>query len=347
MSGTIGSIIACPNIQEDLNTQFTKSDPTGAVVPQGLSDFIDSPQNTNGFLQAQNSPGAGKQRTVTLLYTPQILEADVSDDAVKKCVSTNEAGQLSKDYQLDQDQGAQYDEVFNISHLAAMCKDNALWFAQRLQAIMDAIDQKMGTDIATQAAVLFGKYGTGETGVTANIKTIRTRKTTSGDFDIDGLEEITYAAQNAGYRSLPVIFGFGEIYKYFRRVAAGCCALDGIDISAYYANNQAVFVADKKVQLALGTEDFLMLAPGALQLLSWLEFEGPFNMIDDGIYKQMVITNPKNGRKYDMQLKNDCGVLSVSVKKAYKVVGLPTDMYQVGSNFNGVTFVNKFAINNS
>lgn len=345
MSTNIGTIIACPQIQEDLNTNFAQAEPLGAIVPQGLSEFIDSPTNTQGVLQRNVSTGGGKQRTVELLYTPPILEADVNTEAVKKCVSTNEAGQLSKEYSLAQDEGVEYNEVFSIAHMAAMCKDNSLWFAQRIQAIMDGLDAKIGTIVASQSALLTGAFGLGEEGVVADVKTIATRKA-DGSFNLDALEDISFAAMNGGYRGIPYIFGFGEIYKYFKRVAAGCCALDGIDVSAYAANNNGVFIADKKVQTALGDEGFLTLKPGALQLLTWLEYEGPFNTVNDGAYKQLTITSPKSGRTYDMTLKNDCGNISVSLKLALKVVGLPTDMYQAGSDFEGVTFVNEYAIVN-
>lgn len=349
MSATFAGIIPCPEIQDDLNTQFTQNNPLSAVVPMGLSDFIESPANTNGILQRQTAPGEGKLRETVLLYTPAICEDDVSESAEKVCVSTNEVGQLSKRYTLEQNEGVEYNEKFSLSSLAAMCKSNKAWFTQRLQAIMDGLELKTGTIIAEQAALLTGKFAAGDTGLSGGdlLKTVRTKKATSGDFDIDALEEILYSATNAGYRTTPVVFGFGEIYKYMQKVNAGCCANDGLDIGQYAANGKVIFVPDKKLQTALGAENFLMLAPGALQVISWNEFEGDFNTVNDGAYKQMTIVNPKTGRKYDMLLKNDCGNISLSLKRAFKTVALPTDMYQSCSDFAGVTFVNEFAINNA
>jgi hypothetical protein len=347
MSQSVNDIIACPQIQEDLNTQFVQFDPLGAKDVQGFTDFVSSPMNTNGFLQNQIAGGNGKLRQVELVYTPPIAESDVSDDATKLCVSSNEDGQISHTYEIDPTVGSSINRKFTIAELAYMCKDNSVWFAQRLQAMMDALEKKIGTDNATQLSLLTGAFGDGDTGIVANVKTIRTRKATSGDFDIDGLGEIIFSAMDAGYANKPFVFGYGEILKYMKKLAAGCCADEGVDYGTYAAMNDLVFIADKKVKAALGGENFLMLQPGAVQMLTYLEFEGALNTVNDGAYKQDIIVNPKTGRRFDFQLKNDCGNISVNLKLAHKLVGLPTDMYPVGHSHQNVTFVNEFAINNA
>jgi hypothetical protein len=347
MSQSVNDILSCPQIQEDLNTQFVQFDPLGAKDVQGFTDFVSSPVNSNGFLQKQVSGGNGKYRQVELVYTPPILESAVGSDANKLCVSSNSKGQISHTYEIDPTVGSSYDELFTLSNLATMCKDNALWFAQRIQAAMDALEKSIGTKNATQLALLTGAFGTGDNDVVANVKTINTRKPTSGDFDIDALSEIIFSAQNAGYATKPFVFGYGEIYKYFRKLAAGSIAAEGIDFGNFAAMNDVVFIADKKIKTALGAENFVMVQPGALQMLTFNEFEGEFNTVNDGAYKQTVLVNPKTGRKFDFQLKNDCGNVSINLKLAHKLVGLPTDMYAVGDPFHNVTFVNEFAIVNS
>lgn len=350
MSHSVSDILSCPQIQEDLNTQFVQFDPLGAKDVQGFTDFVASPLNTNGFLQRQVSGGNGKYRQVELVYTPPILESSVGSTTTKLCVSTNERGQTSHTYEIDPTTGSAYNELFTLSHLATMCKDNSLWFAQRLQAAMDALEKSIGTKNATQLALLNGAFGTGETAgaVTANVKTIATKKSAAagGDFDINAIAEIVFSAMDTGYSNKPFVFGYGEILKYFRRLYAGSIAAEGIDYGQFAAQNDVVFIADKKVKAACGSENFMMLQPGAVQMLTYNEFEGAFNTVDDGAYKQTVIVNPKNGRKFDFQLKNDCGNVSVNLKLAHQLVGLPTDMYATGDPYHNVTFVNEFKITN-
>jgi hypothetical protein len=348
MSQNVNDIIACPQIQQDLNTQFVQFDPLGAKDVQGFTDFVGSGMNTNGFLQNQIAAGRGKLKQVELVYTPPIAESAVGDSAAKLCVSSNEDGQISHTYDIDPLVGSAIDRKFTISDLATMCKDNNLWFAQRIQAMMDALEKKIGTDNATQLALLTGAFGDGDNDVAANVKTISTKKASSlgSPFDIDALSEIIFSAMDAGYGNKPFVFGYGEILKYFKKLYATSIAAEGIDYGSFAAANDVVFIADKKIKTALGDENFLMIAPGAVQMLTYLEFEGELSTANDDSYKQNTIINPKTGRKFDFQLKNDCGNISVNIKLAHKLVGLPTDMYPVGHSHQNVTFVNEFAISN-
>jgi hypothetical protein len=352
MSHTVTDIISCPQIQQDINDNFLKGDPTAAAEVQSFTDFVVNPVNTSNILQRKISPGGGKKRDVQLLWTPPILESEIGTSPAKKCTSSNEAGMLDKTYTLDTDEGVNYDEKFDLIHMASMCQENSLWFAKRLQAMMDGLTKKIGTINAEQLALLVGKFGTGDndTSLSNTLKTISTRKTGSSDFNLEALEEIKFSAVNAAYPGIPYVFGFGEIYKYMKRVAAGCCTNDGLDIASFAAQNDIVFMADKKIYTALGADDdFIMVAPGAVQMLQWLEFEGAngINVINDEAYKQTVIVNPKNGMRFDLQIKNDCGTIYVNMKLAHKLVGLPDDLFSVGDAFDGVKWVNKFKITNA
>jgi hypothetical protein len=354
MSHDLTSIIACPDIQDQLNQHFlTQANPLDAREKQDFTDvFVNSALNTNGILQSKVSPGRGKRRTVELIYTPPILESEIGTTPAKACTSSNEAGMLSESYELADDEGVNYDEKFDLLNMATMCQDNALWFAGRIQAIMDGLTKKMGTINATQLALLHGNFGSGESNVNTKIKTIATRTATAlgAGPDMSGWSDIVKAAENAGYPGAPFVFGWGEIYDYVTKVKAGCCANAGIDIAAFAAQNDLVFLKDKKIGSALNTatNQFLTLAPGAVQLLTWLEFEGErgINVIDSEVYKQTVITDPRTGFRFDLQVKNDCGSIYVNIKLAHKLVGMPTDMFSAGDAFDGVTFVNKFAISN-
>lgn len=349
MSHTLSEIISCANIQDQLNQHFlTQANPLDAKEKQAFTDeFVMSPFNTNGMLQNKMNPGRGKKRVVQLLYTPPVLEDEIGTSPAKKCTSSNEAGQLSEEYELSDDEGTNYDEKFDLVNMSNMCEDNALWVAGRIQAMLDGLTKKMGTVNANQIALLTGNFGTGEANVAAKVKTIATRDS-SDKFVLRGYSKIVSAAENAGYQGAPILFGWGEIKDYLKELKAGCCAIEGVDISAFAAQNELIFMADKKIQTALGNSNFLTLSPGAVQLVQWLEFEGEkgINVLDDDSYKQTVITNPKTGIRYDLQIKNDCGNIIINIKLAHKLVGLPDDMFSTGDAFRGVKWVNEFAITN-
>jgi hypothetical protein len=46
-------------------------------------------------------------------------------------------------------------------------------------------------------------------------------------------------------------------------------------------------------------------------------------------------------------MKDDCGVINIVGYANTKLVGLPTDMFAVGDEYRGVTFVNKILVTNS
>lgn len=342
------ALIECPKIQGQLNDAHLRKDFVNPSEKIGLTEFLLSPFNTDGFLQNQLSQGS-KIKQVELIYSSAICESAVSDSAEKLCVDpSNEAGQLSQLVTLDPTTGSSYAESFDISEMNKMCQDNELWFATRLQAGIDAVVRKMSTDNATQLQALVGKFNAtdNDLNVAKTLKTIATRKTGSTDYTTTGYEEILFSSDLIG-KGTPFVFGMGEGYKYFKALNAGCCTSSGLSIPDYLAQNDIIFMADTKVASVFGQNDLVMLKQGAVQLVTYTEFSGKFGMINDEAYKQMIITDPKTGLSFDLQIKNDGCKLWFNIKLSHKLVGLPTDMACVGGDFEGVTYVNEFTIVNA
>lgn len=344
-------LIACPQIQTDLNNMFIAGMPNRARVPQGLGEFVTSDLNSSGILQRQVSPGGSKRKKVEVVYSQQICESDVDDDTTRKCVSTNEDGTLSETYEIDPLDGVAIDRVFILSNLQEMCESIPTYFSGRILEMMDALDSALNKKIAYQAVLETGVFGLGTPNVDAarKILTIST-KDENGKYDLTGYEQITEAAQFTGYGGIPYIFGFSEIQRYFKRMYAGCCGADGINISDYANQNGASFVADQFLWEAFksvgNTEGFLMTRPGSLQLLTFNEYKGEFAQVNTEIYQQTTMVSPFSGREYDVTIKNECGNVSVQVRLAAKLVSLPIDMYPSCSNYAGVNYVNAGKITN-
>lgn len=345
------ALITCAQIQADLDNYFTQGNPAVAYEPNGLTKFLLSPMNTQGVLQSQIDSKSGKYRAVELIYTPQYLESEIATVTAKTCTSTNEKGQLSTTYQITAGQGVLVNEKFDIGNMAAMCKDNPMWFAERINAMIRGLVNKMSTVVATESVALTGAFAVGDanqdgTEILLDQKVISTKRA-DGTIDPDGYQEIKFSATNANYPSIPFVFGFGDIYKYMQKVNFGCCTNDGLSLGDFVAQNELIFMADKKVQTALGgANEFLTAAAGALQIITYNEFLGEFNQVNDESYKQGVIQDPETGLLFDIQIKNDCGTVYVNIKLDFKTVGLPDDMFAVGDPMAGVTYVNKYTITN-
>lgn len=348
MSHTFSSLIPCPQIQQDLNSLFTTCDPTKIRESIKFLEFIRSADNTSGVIQSQISRGGGKTRDVEVTYTPRILESEVSTDTTQTCVSTNEAGMLSETYSLDcGDPGVHYSELFDLCTMADMCQENSLWIATRLQAIMDGLIRRMDTILMDQSTVLTGNFAVGETNVVANVKTVQT-KFADGRPDTNMLEEVRFATRNAAYCGTPRVIGYSEVDKYFNRFEKGCCADSGLDLGEFSRNKNMIYLDDFRVEDSFGDNHFLTIAPGALQMIWFNKFMGAkgINVLDDDSFKQTVIRDPETSIPFDMVMKHDCGKVTLEVFLAFKLIGMPNDMFSNGDRLDGVVQVNEWVVTN-
>jgi hypothetical protein len=313
-----------------------------------LVQFLNSSANTNNILSKKISPGRGKLRNVDLVYTPRVRETEVRNDTTTVCTSTNESGMISETYTLDPSVGVSIDETFVASDLRAICKDNQTYFAERMQAMMNGLVRKLETRLTQDLLTLVGAFAEGETEVVNNIKTVRT-KFSDGKPDTNMLEEVDFATMNAAYCSAPYILGYNEAYKYYKRMEVGCCADSGLDLGRALAKFGKIFMPSNRVPSVFGTNDFVTLAAGAAQLITFNAFEGAefINTVNSGDHQEFVVTEPMTGLRLDMLINRPCGAnLTVQFKLAYKLVGMPDDMFSIGDRYRGVTQINRFRITN-
>lgn len=343
----VSTFVSCPNIQDRLDNAFTKTRPNDIMEPIGLTDFLMSDLNRDGLLQEQSAPGNGKKRTVELVYRQRIPKSEVNESQTRICTSTQNLGEQKVEYSIDND-GVEFNWKVDITDLQTICQDNEDFVMDSILDVMNALFRRMEAKNMVQAAALIGSFASGESGVAADVKTVATKKA-SGDPNIEFIEEIAFAALNAGYPGVPIVIGWNEIWKAFKRLQATCCATDGLNIAEMAAKEGIVIIPSIEIPVALDTNDFITLAAGALQMIWFNEFDGPkgVNLIDDESYKQGILTHPTRGIPFDYIANNDCGVWHFQLKIAHKVVGMPSDMFVAGDDrLDGVTFVNEYTVVN-
>lgn len=351
MSHAAPNLIDCPTLQAELDEHFTMCDPTKHLALNETSyiRFLVSDVNAHGFkLQQRLSPGKGKRRTVDLTWTPRIIPDEMSDTPTKVCTSTNEAGMRSETFTIP-DIGFQYDELFDLTELRDICKDNGLYIAERIQAIMNGAIRKMDIDAVEDLATCVGRFALGELNVNADNEKTVTSLNAAGDLNRRFISDITFAAKNASYCTNPFVLGWQESWKAFEDIRAGCCNTNsGVDIDELFRNNPYVFLPNSNIEDTFAVNHFIMLAAGATQFVYYNEFMGDrgINVIDTEDYKQMVLFEPETGLPFDFQWTNTCGDITISLKLAYQVVCIPTDVFDDGDRLDGVTQVNEFIISN-
>lgn len=350
MSDYSSTLPACPNIQNMLNESW-KYNPARILGNIGTVDALRSPMNTQGVNIAQQvSPGNGKYRTVDVVYSQRILLNQLGSDTTQVCESVNEDGRTTEQYTIDTTVGSEINRVFRITDHQDTCQSLEDYIIEKLGDYIMALDRKVNKDSLTQLAAFYGSFASTETNVSgadgsAQIKTVYTRKSGGVDRDTNALEMIDFASINAAYPTAPIIIGWDEIHQYFKAMKSGCCADNGLDFGAMMREFNMVYVADENMpDVMANATDFLTMAAGAAQLLTFNKFKGSkgYLVVDDESYKQIVVRSPRTGIEYDFVLKNDCGNIHIQLAVAHVVKALPDDMFQHGDRLRGVRWINRY-----
>lgn len=344
MSYNLQNVCGCPAFQDDISGYFGNCNYDAIPQDVGVTVFLTSGINTAGRLQTQLSPGNSKIRTVELTYTQRYNPSHVRDNAVPHCDGGLAPSNYCAQYTIDPTEGSSWDMTIDPTNYQEDCGMTINeWisneFLKAMAAIGGRIDQKNITAISEN----FGEFVTSGLVGPKETKT----KSTNVQTDLQLIEDVTYESMMNYYCSVPFAFGGGELFKYMKRVAAGCCAdYLAVDLGEYARQNDFVFVADRHVEQIVGTNHFFTLSAGAVQMITFNRFVGERMKINDGAYIQDTVTDPFTGITYDYVLKNDCGVWKGWIGVAHKLVFLPLDLVAPDDELYGANWTNHYLIAN-
>ena len=328
------------------------------------AEFLTSGTNNRGIKQ-MITPGNGAVRTVDVTYTRRLLEENVdANQPNPNCTATDKYGNNTASYTIDPAVNLQANTLININDNRLSCGEN---FTDAVKSLVDVMDRKVATQIATQSVALVGGWGAD---VPSTTSTITNGVVKNGTFyqlafnattgaPMPGVwPDLRNALDDSGFPADVALFGGNTLRRYYQFLAAGCCTNDGIDLSEMMAQYGYAAAKDKRVADALGSQDsYIVIAPGALQVLNYSRAEGsPIwgNILGGGAgsnYFMTVVRSPRLGLDYDLNAKDDCGNLSLVLTATVKTVGLPNDLYVApvdsgsgatgGDEYYGVTGVVK------
>lgn len=346
MSCNVGEYLACPNIQENLIGHFGELS-GNYREPSPFTEFLVSSQNTQNVLQREVAPpGNAKIRTVVLRYESRFTENQVEANADIDCTGGQKPGETSAQYDIDPDVGSKIKWTIELADLRTRCEDDPIFFARQMQKAIDVMIRDINTKNWTKAATLFGVFPTTGNSTKIDIAT----KNSSGVYVPEAIEKVRYEFMQMDYYGTPALFGGSEtFYNYFQAMQAACCnSTFGIDLGLMFSQKRLVPFFDRKAESALGSGEFLAMAPGALQWIYYNRYDGPRGivMIDTETEKAGIIVDPITGIKFDYYAKYDCQTWNFTLSVAHDLVGLPTDLFCADDRMTGVTWVNNFDIVN-
>jgi hypothetical protein len=343
MSYLNNAMAACPNSQMYIDDAFmTPGMFPGADDRMPFSEFLNSPENRRR-ISYEITPGRGKVRAVEVVNQQRRLESTVlTNQPNPNCQATNKYGENLTTYDLDTDVNLQANQTIEITDYERSCRDNGALFNTQLMMVVDVMDRKVATQQAIQAAALTGKWGASVT-VNGQEQIEVATLITGGNPNFSTWNKIRNAAEDSGFPDSIALFGGQTMREYFQYVQAGCCADFGLDFEKLFAQYGYGYAFDKRVKDALGSaNEFMVVAPGALQPISYSRAEGKVAMgavwAQGSDYFYSTIRSPRFGVPYDLTVKDSCGTLSMTLTYTGKVIAMPTDLFAVGDEYEGVTY---------
>jgi len=339
MSYTPSTLVACPNLQDRLDSVFENENARFFQDKIPFSEFLMSPLNRNELSQRVSS-GGSKIRTVELTYQPRILQSEKFTNSSDYCTATTERGNTSTSYEIDTTQNVGFEQKFDVEKLKSACEDNEMWFMDQVGKMVAATDVAVNAKNASQANALLGGWSSDVSGIpfvtlNGDILEVQTLVPSSTYEPFPStLQGIQSALSASSFGNSTLVGGF-QLHNYLELIRNGCCTDYGLDIEGIQADYGIASIYDRAVATTQGDNATAWaVANGALQVLYYNRWSGLFEAQDaNQSYGQIM---GALGIPYDLVIKHDCGVIQVTVTATTKLVALPDDMYQTGDHLDGV-----------
>ena len=342
----------CEDLQERLSAFW--ADPNNqrqiGAEPLPFLNYVTSPENTNGINQVV-SPGNGKARTINLVFDRPILESTVETFSNRDCRAQDKRGDGVATYDIDTNVVEESGERFAIADFTRKCENTPDFLARRLLQHYVAIDKKVASKTATQAAALYGNYSA-DVDTALNLANsddlVVETLDSNGNYKAGAFELINWATQSSNF-PMGAIFGGRLLNEHFRLAQAGCCTNYGLNVAELLAQFGTAIAYDRRVATAMGglNTSNLFAGMGVFQLLTYIENPGVRDLgaLMPGGYVYTEAVTP-SGVPVEITIKDDCKVLDLQVQTAVKLVALPLDMYETGDNYAGTNGAAKITVTN-
>ena len=346
MSYLTSSYVDCEIIQAMLDDQFVTCTTPLDAMP--ALEAILATQKANGIAQSV-SDGNGKVKNVRVVYENRLLETDVtSSSGTRACTTELETFDKSAIYDIDPAVWLRAAEKFTTVELATVCTaDVQSMIAKKIAKVVDVLERKIATQTATQLVALYGEWGSEVTLDNASDELVVSTLISAAAKTIDytGMSTIDLALLQTGYCQAPIIVGGSTLYQYGRNISNGCCSTTGVNVLDMANEFGKAILYDKRVATALGSSDkSIVFQSGAVALITYNEASQVPNL--GANYAKFKVFSPRTGLPIDIVMSDNCGTISVLGFANTKLVGLPTDMFAIGDEYRGVTFVNKILVTN-
>lgn len=346
MGVQIGATKGCLIVQQSLDDIAAGNIPTLRIENFGSLQWLTSSMNTTGFEGLQVQDPGGKNRTVKIGYWTNPRTAAGTDCTPNICTPGSTTGQKFAEFVLNycRDVSLTLDE----QEFRDFCgtEGDTIQASDFAKNQMQGVVNQLLAGISTDAVTYINAHAGNFYGGVAGPKTVIMLKADGSPYHG---AELTVAAdlEDAGFVGTPGAIGLGYLRTYSKTLDIACCNSTGIDMSKMSSSTWGYF-SDRRVDTVIGTDNnFFVLAPGSVQLVSKVKWVGPYEDIGRTNEVKTTVNIPiPGGGSLPVDFtayRNFCGTGNDGLTKwkltwsvNFDFFSLPSDVEAVGSNWRSV-----------
>jgi len=330
----------CPSLLIGLEEAAKTNDPQFKLDPIGFAEALQQPENISTEVKGYDV-GNGHQVGVRVKYLQRSTEAEVKTAAdcnfgahkPYKEADVTIADYVEIDVALDENEVRKYcsdasrlvkegPTTLMMDHVKrVMSSLNGLRskFNRNLVTTMaNNFDPHFGSSPAAKNVTLLGRAATGATATQAPVW--------------DGWNDVMQEYEQAGLRGKPLVIGFGNFNRFNRTLGFACCNDAGVDQSKL--PSEYSYFRDLIAPQVWGADNFAVLAPGVVQLVTYNKYRGSFVeegnkfAIERGVLPDPTVPN----LLWDIKLQYDTceEVYNLKISLTHGLFFVPNDAYQAG-----------------
>lgn len=343
---SLTTFVSCPNVQDRLENVFC----TVRAEGKPLLNYIFSEANNFRVLNTMVNKRPGGKVTVDLVYNRRVLESEIDTTQDFACSATNKRGETSTSFDLDTQPAHILGKKIALTDLIERCESSDEYYARLILDMIDGLERKMETDLATDMVAFAGAFSTKDldqdgTSITANTKIVSTRFSDKS-LDYFAHAAIMQTARLNGYCGAPVIAGEYEIKNYYDAIQKGCCWDGGIDLSQVAPETPIILPSYRITDALSSASKFITFAPGSILPVWFNRYADGFWAVENGTDVAGVIVSPFTGIPFDYRAKRDCDDWSIEIGLAWDVFAAPDDMFENSDVLDGNRLIHKHQITN-
>ena len=344
----------CLLTQTVLDERFKGLDPSNQSVRYGMLNALNSEKNrsANNLAVSQGKERPSEtNKTVTARYLTYICEtSDLS--SIDKCNLGEGEKPLYKSANYVIDDQVIHKFSMDQEDFRKMCETPTEQFTAWLSMNINEFLRKWDKKLLASAIPLMGNYPIGVNAGTNSVTTPLTVNTLSAN---GTYQPIALALVQEQYEAMgifgrdPIIVGKGSLSLAEKIRAFSGVNQNGTD-TTFTGGLDNVFIDDliDRYNLSAGASRLLTWAPGALQLMTWLEFTGNYSetkLLYTGqgnfpsqmakFERQWITLEVLPGLEVDFLYEKTCeGIHTWALKSDFALVSLPEDSFANCQDFN-------------